>query len=154
MSAKNGDVVYVTDYAGENSLGDESILTGFRILSASPRSHARMIGHPVEDGTKVFDNKVVEPDRLTLHGVVYASDDDTQMKIDSMLRNRDFKFYSIVVSDGNMVYEPMSVVSANHRESGETPDAFDNTIEFQEVLLAGKKPATSADPANESTKTH
>ena len=152
MSAKNGDVVYVTDYAGKNSLSDESIISGFRMLSASPRSHARMIGHPVEDGTKVFDNKVIEPDRVSLHGVVYASDDDTQIKIDSMLRNRDFKFYSLVVSDGNMVYEPMSLVSVNHRESAEAPDAFDYTLDFQEVLLAGKTPVTAADPANESTK--
>ena len=109
-----------------------------------------MIGHPVEDGTTIFDNKVVMPDRVSLSGEVYTSESETLMKIDEMLRNKEFKFYSI--RGFALEWENMSIVSVQQRESAENPDATEITLEFEEVLKVAPTTQIPSDPANASTK--
>lgn len=127
------------------------LLTGFFFLSINPQMQARMISHPVEDGSKTFDNKIVEPDRVSIVGEVYTSDNgDPDEIISEMLSNREFSFYDVYTK--TMVYPRMSLVSASHRERQENPDTLEYSLNFQEVLLAGKRPLSQVDPADAPTR--
>ena len=127
------------------------LLEKFYIFHESPRSQARMIGHPVEDGTTIFDNKVIQPDHVSISGEIYTSESETMMKIQEMLRNKEFKFYTI--SGFALEYENMSLVSVQQRENAENPDTTEVTLEFQEVLKVSARAAIPREAENESTRT-
>ena len=129
--------------------GTTPLLSDFYIYNISPHRRARMIGHPVEDGTTVFDNKVVEPDRVSIVGEVYTSDDETMTKINEMLDSKEFKFYTI--SSLALDYTNMSLIGRQERQSAEHPDASEITLEFQEVLKVAASEQIPRDPANAST---
>lgn len=115
----------------------------FRYLSITPHRTSKVISHPVEDGSSRFDDKVNDPFRVSVVGTVYSSDTATRNKIVEMVKTRKFAFYSIN-GFNNDYYDDVALVSASHRQSGESPDALEYTLEFQEIIIvkAQERPST------------
>ena len=124
----------------------------FKYLAISPRRASRAISHPIEDGSVRFDNKVVDPFTVSVVGTVYSSDTATKDKIKKMVETRAWGFYTIVGYE-NDAYPTCTLLSASHRQSAETPDAQDYTLEFQEikVVKAKEMPMTRV-PDDQPTK--
>ena len=126
------------------------LLEGMAYFSIDPSRRARMIAHPVENGQKIFDNKVIEPSHVRVECGVKKNDKDKIDTIKKMLENRAFSFYSIKAYDG--VWNNMVLVSASQKQVGEKPFTIGYHLEFQEILLVTPKAAVPKDPADESTK--
>lgn len=126
------------------------LLSDFYISGINPSRSTRLISHPVEDGSKIFDQKVVEPERISITGKVYNSDQDTFAKIHEMIENKEFKFYllsTLTLDHDNMALERMS-----ERQSAESPDASEVTLEFQEILKVSAQSQIPQNPENSPTK--
>lgn len=106
----------------------------FRYMSITPHRNARLISHPVENGSVRFDNKVIEPMTVTVVGYVYASDSETQNRLEKLQKRREWGFFSIV-GFGNRRYDDMELLSVSNPQRAENPDSFEYTLNFQEVLL-------------------
>lgn len=151
MSDESAMKVFICEEGGSTPLIDKMFYMGI-----SPNSSARMISHPVEDGSKIFDNKVIEPDRISVTGEVNYSDKETFSKLREMFKQKAFKFYDLRTFadyDGDE-FRKLSLMRLSPRQSSDNPYAAEVRIEFQKVLLARSSSYTQTpqDPANASTK--
>ena len=128
----------------------EPILSGFRFTHVNPHLNSRLIGHPVEDGTTVFDNKVVDPRRISITGTVFYSDRETFKKIDEMQQSKEFAFY--MIESYSDAYYNMALERASIRESAESPFAAEVHLDFLEILKVKAQKGKPRDDADASTK--
>ena len=126
------------------------ILKGFRFTDIGPQMSSRLIGHPVEDGTTVFDNKVVEPRRISVSGTVFYNDRETFKTIEEMQQSKDFTFY--MIESYSDAYYNMALERASIRESAESPFAAEVNLDFQEILKVKSKKGKPRDDADAPTK--
>lgn len=145
IDANGQNKVYITK-DGET----EPILKDFRFTHIGPHMSSRLIGHPVEDGTTVFDNKVVEPRRISVTGTVFYNDRDTFKKIDEMQQSKEFSFY--MIESYSDAYYNMALERVSIRENAESPFAADVTLEFLEILKVKAQKQKPRDEADASTK--
>ena len=96
--------------------------------------HADAIDSPVESGTKVFDNKVIQPINISLEVVADAGNYAIHNIINTMLKNRTYQFYTIGTKEG--VYENMMMIDASHTESDDKFDKIVYQLQFKEILIA------------------
>ena len=129
---------------------DQPILTGTAYFDVNPQSSARLISHPVENGQKVFDNKVNEPTRISVVCGITKDNTDAVAKIYQMLESRAFSFYTIKSLSG--YWNNMSLSRVSERTTSEKPFTMAYNLEFQEILFVNPKATKRQDPANESTK--
>ena len=140
-------------YISENE-DDEPIISGVFYFSTNVNKRARMIRHPVESGGYVFDNKVIEPIKVTVSCESYALPgrrefEALRTKLNEMWRNRTFNFYSVTTTEDS--YDNMSLVGCSHRANAEKPDALDFNLEFEEVLLGSSTPAVPQNAEHATT---
>lgn len=96
--------------------------------------HAEAINSPVETGTKVFDNKVIQPITVDMEVVAEAGNYAIHNIIDTMLKNRTYQFYTIGTKEG--VYSNMMMVDASHTEEDSKFDKIVYKLQFVEILIA------------------
>ena len=80
----------------DNEFGGE--LTGLKSMRVQIMPSARIIGAPVETGVTSFDNKVIDPTKVIVRGIVTMDDGGSASAISgikTMMANRDFMFYSV-----------------------------------------------------------
>lgn len=124
----------------------------FRYMSITPHRNARLISHPVENGSVRFDNKVIEPMTVTVVGYVYVSDTETRDKLEKFQKRRDWGFFTIV-GFGNRSFDNVELVSVSDPQRAESPDSIEYTLNFQEVIVVkGQEMPMSRIPDDQSTK--
>ena len=137
-----------------NIYNDDSstpLFSAVAFFSVNPGQRTRMIGHPVENGQKMFDNKVIEPSRVTVACGLYRDQTAEIEALYAMLRNRQFSFYTIKTVHDTRKH--LSLVSVLGRQNAEKPRTIDFSLEFQEVLFVEPQNAKQQDPANATTQT-
>lgn len=117
------------------------------VQSCDVSCRAQLIKHPVETGSSVFDDKVLEPRVITIRAYVSAKDKATRDKLDEYWRNRGFRFYTITTRAGT--FENFCCEECSHSEGNSKLDALDYTIRFCEILKAtGRPKVASGDDAS------
>lgn len=135
-----------------NSLSPTFKEGAFRYMSIQPHRNARLISHPVENGSVRFDNKVIDPMTVTVVGYVYASDTETRDKLEKFQKRRDWGFFSIVGFE-NRSFDNVELVSVSDPQRAESPDSIEYTLQFQEVMVVrGQEMPLSRVPDDRPTR--
>lgn len=142
------NIYLCTDNNGKNRL------RGFNCTRIRPRKSANVIGAPVETGQMSFDNKVINPTEIVLEGIVVMTDTDndpqnTISKIEEMLSNRKFQFYSITTDA--QTYKNLILKECPSTNDRDTPDFVTYELTFVEALLVQNDKYTPANPNNTNT---
>ena len=148
VSLPNGGACICSDAKCRNPI------PGIHVMRINVRPSARMIHHPVEDGGKRFDNKVIEPVVITATcRLKFDEYQEISFDFNEMLTNRDYKFYSIITKIET--YENLSLTPCPHGELPEKFDVYDFELQFTEVILGGRKTlGFPSDLDNSSTTSH
>ena len=120
------------------------------VQSCDVSCRAQLIKHPLESGSPVIDNKVLEPRIITIRAFVGARDEETIRKLDKMWRNRRFSFYSITTRSDT--YDNFCCEECSHTEGADKLDALEYTIRFSEILKATGRPKQPANEDDASTR--
>lgn len=132
----------------DNNFSNE--LTGFKVMKVQVTDNSRVIGAPVESGQTSFDNKVIDPMKVVVNGIIVIDSSGeyktTINKLKKMADNRNFEFYS--VTDGmnqinNLILQTMPTIR--------DPDRFDFVqveIVFVEALLVQSSTGKSENSEN------
>ena len=112
---------------------------------------SRVIGAPLETGRVSFDQKVIDPVRITMIGKVINENglgaDDT---IEEMFQNRNYKFYSVELD--NECYKNLVLQKATHRKQTNEMDVVTYTLEFVEAMIVQNNQKTPANANDSKTK--
>lgn len=151
------DVVRITDEDGNQ------LFTGARIMRATVREESTFFEHPLEDGTKVIDQKILKPVEIQLavimpgdaYGAAYAA-----------IRDAYTRSTPLIVQTKTASYTNQYLQSIPHEETPEAGDSVVialNTREVQwykadvqslpakEVAASGKAPAGVSSKPDAST---
>lgn len=127
-----------------------SVVEGFNVMSVSGTRNARVIGAPVETGQVAFDNKVIDPLRVTVRGIIETDSFNTQMALmtlEEMIENRKFSFYS--VCDGENFYNNLILQEFPAIRDVKQVDFLQITLTFVEAMLVqSQAEATSSNSEN------
>lgn len=126
----------------DNSFNNE--LMGLKSMRVQIVPSARIIGAPVETGVTSFDNKVIDPTKVIVRGIVTMDDFDSESAISGireMMENRDFMFYS--VSNGQDCVDNLIMESAPSTRDSDRYDFIEYELVFKKALLV-QSSATSA----------
>lgn len=124
-------------------------LKGFNVERVVNTLSAKVMGAPLENGQISFDNKVTQPYEVVVYGTIVIDDnwqyEDTLEKIDEMLTNKDFKFYS--VTDGASFYENLTLVECPIERDVSRYDWISVQMKFSHVMLVqgGERKAFNSD---------
>jgi len=119
------------------------------ITRASVNKHAEAINSPVETGTKVFDNKVIQPIHIEMIVIADAGNYAIKNIIDTMFKNRTYQFYTLGTKEG--VYENMMMVDASHTEEDDKFNKIVYSLQFVEIIIAKSSSASSSISKNTSS---
>lgn len=128
-------------------------IKGFKCMKVSPVRQSQVIKAPVETGQKSFDNKVIEPLEVRVTGFVDKHDSenpDTVAKLNAMLANRKFEFYSVLTE--NDMYQNLILQSCPSTIDSGTPDLISYELVFVEaMLIQNRNNRTPANKQNTNT---
>lgn len=128
----------------DNDFGAE--LVGLKSMSVKIIPSSKIIGAPVETGVTSFDNKVIEPTKVVVKGIVTMGDDmstHAMNSINQMMDNRDFSFYS--ASDGQNCIGNLIMESASSTRDSSRYDFIEYELIFKEALLVQGSPESSGE---------
>lgn len=131
-----------------------SIVKGFNVMRISATRNARVIAAPVETGQMSFDNKVVDPLRVSVEGIIEIEPDGAWEStkavgdINKMLADRSFNFYS--VSDGENFYNNLILQECPAIRDVKQVDFLVFTLTFVEALLVQKQAEASSSNSENS----
>ena len=126
-------------------------IKGFNVMSVSGTRNARVIGAPVETGQVAFDNKVIDPLRVTVRGIIETNSLNTQMallELDEMIENRKFSFYS--VCDGENFYNNLILQEFPAIRDVKQVDFIQITLTFVEAMLVQSQAEASSSNSENS----
>lgn len=151
----SGNAEQMENNAGEIGVYDENDnpIRDFTVETISISRLSKIIGTPVETGSKRFDNKVLDPKVITVVGYVnvYEGDREAENRFRQMYESREYKFYKVVGkgSGGENLYENLMLQNYKTTEDPEKFELVHVTLEFLEVWISDqeeeKKPANSDD---------
>lgn len=128
----------------DNDFGTE--LVGLKSMSVKIIPSAKIIGAPVETGVTSFDNKVLEPTKVIVNGIVtigVPGSMHAMNSIDQMMDNRDFSFYS--ATDGQNCISNLIMESAQSTRENNRFDFIEYELVFKEALLVQSSPESSGE---------
>lgn len=128
----------------DNSFGGE--LIGLKSVMVKIIPSARIIGAPVETGVTSFDNKVIDPMKVIVTGVVVMDDDQSAGAISGikeMMANRDFNFYS--VSNGQDCVNNLIMESASSTRESARYDFIEYELVFKQAMLIQSSSVSAGD---------
>lgn len=126
-------------------------IKGFNVMSVSGTRNARVIGAPVETGQVAFDNKVIDPLRVTVRGIIETDSLNTQMallELNEMIENRKFSFYS--VCDGENFYNNLILQEFPAIRDVKQVDFIQITLTFVEAMLVQSQAEASSSNSENS----
>lgn len=124
----------------------ESELVGLKSMSVKIIPSSKIIGAPVETGVTSFDNKVIEPTKVIVKGVVTIGDPmsvHAMDGIDQMMYNRDFSFYS--ATDGQSCVDNLILESAPSTRDSNRFDFIEYELVFKAAMLVQSSPESSGE---------
>lgn len=116
---------------------DGNELLNVNVESCRVAGRARLISHPVETGSPIFDNKVNEPTTISVRLIVDAADKKMASTLWGMKQDRRFSFCKVQTREA--IYQNMCCVECAHDETAEMLDKMAYNIRFQEVMKAQKR---------------
>lgn len=121
-----------------------SLVEGLGSFKVTINKSSRVIGAPVETGQMSFDNKVIDPTKAVVSGVIVIDAQgkykSTLAKLEKMFRNRDYTFYA--VSDGATSVSGMMLTGFPTIRSVEQYDWISVELVFTEAMLIQKGNST------------
>lgn len=129
-----------------------SEVEGFMVFSVEEKRVARVIASPIETGQQSFDNKVIDPKRIIVKGVIspyIEGSYQAKEEITEMYENREFEFYS--VTGTNTSYDNLILESVSAVQDASEPDLWRYELTYVEALFIssssanGKSASTSSD---------
>lgn len=118
----------------DNSFGGEVL--GLKSIRVQIFPSSRIIGAPVETGQISFDNKVIDPTKVVVRGIVTMDDEQSSSAIASiktMMANRDFEFYS--VRNGQDCANNLILESAQSIRDSDKYDSIEYELVFKQAML-------------------
>ena len=128
----------------DNEFGGE--LTGLKSMRVQIMPSARIIGAPVETGVTSFDNKVIDPTKVIVRGIVTMDDGGSASAISgikTMMANRDFMFYS--VSNGQDCIDKLIMESAPSTRDSDRYDFIEYELVFKQARLVQSSTTSAGD---------
>lgn len=128
----------------DNAFGSE--LTGLKSMRVQIMPSARIIGAPVETGVTSFDNKVIDPTKVIVRGIVTMDDDGSASAISgikTMMANREFMFYS--VSNGQDCIDNLIMESAPSTRDSDRYDFIEYELVFKQARLVQSSTTSAGD---------
>lgn len=135
----------------------QQVLQEGRPMAAEVRETSMVMSHPVETGTILSDNHIINP--IEIQMLMFVSSDNYNL-IYGQLKQAFVAANSFTVQTRTGVYPNMIISDMPHREDSEMYDAIFIAIRFKEVLYVvptSVSPATQpanfspADPINSNT---
>lgn len=118
----------------DNSFGSE--VKGFKVMTVKFMPSARIIGAPVETGSISFDNKVNDPTKVVVTGIINIGTEGAESALSTlrmMMKNRNFEFYS--VSNGEDCYDNLIMESCPETRDASKYDFIECEVVFKEAIL-------------------
>ena len=118
----------------DNYFGAE--INGLKVMDVKYIPSARIIGSPVETGIISFDNKVNDPAKVVVKGIINIGTEDAEEALSTlrlMMKNRDFYFYS--ASNGEECYDNLIMESCPEARNASQYDFIECEIVLKEALL-------------------
>lgn len=150
--ASLGNVASVVGSASQDVVGiyDKSmtqVARYARAIKATVREEAKLMEHPVEDGSTVADHKVIQPVEIELS--VITQGPDAKTVYDELVKlYKASDLLSVVTKVG--VYDSMVIQAMPHEETPDMIDVIAVAVRLKEVKLV--KPQTGALPAKKVSK--
>lgn len=120
-----------------------SPLEGFYVTDISVSDSSRVIESPVELGTTMFDNKVLDPIKIRVEGYIKHEDFDSVItKIEDMAWDRSWNFYSVVTK--SRAYKNLILKTRIDSQKRDMFDVISYTLEFVEVLFSEVQESVSS----------
>lgn len=115
--------------------GDKEIMDDdFSVIDIEVDRRSEGIQHPVEDGTKIFDNKVILPLTVKLTGIVHLKNFERIWSyILKMYECRTYKFFDVLTKTEEL--NNLMLTEVPKRETSEKWDAVEITLTFQQVMF-------------------
>lgn len=117
---------------------------GLKSMKIQILPSSRIISAPVENGVSSLDNKVIDPTKVIVRGIVTMDSEDSQRAISGireMMANRDFVFYS--VTNGQDCANDLVLESAPSTRDADRYDFIEYELVFKQARLV-QGSATSA----------
>jgi Dit-like tail protein len=145
---------YAVDVVGVFDSDFNQIFPEARPIKASVREAAKVMEHPVEDGSTITDHRVIEPTEIELT-VLLTNEEfrDTYNKIRTYFRQTE----TLIVQTYTGSYPDMIIEAMPHDESGGDVGMIPIALKLREVLLVTAQfqalpPAAVAPGANGAGK--
>lgn len=138
---RNVDIPYISETAGwnvaagEGGTRDDTSIGIINIMKIDVNRRADAIMSPVEEGYKVFDNKVIQP--LTANVTIIVKQRNWEKAwelILNMYNNRTYEFYDIETR--GEIISNMMLTNVSRREIIEKSDAIELTLGFVQIIYA------------------
>lgn len=127
-------------------------MKNFRLFDINPIPRARVIEHPVEDGSVIHDNKVIEPLKVRVRGYVEKHwFDDVSKQLSKLLywRGSDYTWH---ITTRFTRYDNLVLTAMPHHETPDKLDVTEFSLELTQLMLAKSKSESVSDPSNASRK--
>ncbi|MDU4749074.1 MAG: hypothetical protein E6X99_23085 [Pantoea sp.] len=132
------DVVRITDAEGN------SLFQNARVMRATVREESTLFEHPLEDGNKVADQKIIKPVAIQFAAIMTG---DAYGATYNALRNAYHKSTPLIVQTKTGSYANQYLESMPHEETPEAGDSIAIALTFREVQFF--KPDVQSLPATE-----
>ena len=128
----------------------DTILQGFKVIDARSDRPTRVNKTPIETGVINIDNKVIDPIKVVVVGLVNQEDwEDVNDYLDRKLVDRSFTFMSVQTKFD--IFDNLILSKINSRETPDKYDVGEVTLTFTEILLDDAK-GTPSNSENSDTQ--
>lgn len=132
------DVVRITDAEGN------ALFQNARIMRATVREESTLMEHPLEDGTKVADQKIIKPVEIQFAALMTG---DNYGQTYAALRNAFHKSTPLIIQTKTGSYANQYLQNMPHEETPQAGDSIAIALSFREVQFF--KPDIQSLPATE-----
>ena len=152
------DIPYISETAGwnvaagEGGTSDDTSIGIINIMEIEVSRSADAIMSPVEEGYKVFDNKVIQPLTAKVKIIIKQRNWEKAWElILNMYNNRTYEFYDIETR--GEILSNMMLTNVSRAEIVEKNDALELELGFVQVIYANETDVMiPSDPQNSNTK--
>ena len=128
----------------------DTILQGFKVIDVRSDLPTRVNKTPIETGVINIDNKVIDPIKVVVVGLVNQEDwGDVNDYLDRKLVDRSFTFMSVQTKFD--IFDNLILSNINSRETPDKYDVGEVTLTFTEILLDDAK-GTPSNSENSDTQ--
>lgn len=118
------DVVRITDAEGN------ALFANARVMRATVREESTLFEHPIEDGTKVADQKIIKPTEIQFAAIMTG---DSYGQTYAALRNAFRKSTPLIIQTKTGSYANQYLQNMPHEETPDAGDSIAIALTFREV---------------------